>query len=280
MTMFSPTHYPPDTGMETWPSPDPNAPSGPRLDPGQGLQQLEVRGSWSRVRRADGWEGWVDGRRLVPAVFPSPSPPTAPTAVVTQVAPTAQYSTPTWPAGWYPDPAAPGTIIWWDGTRWTGDRRSASPTASTATTGTTPASGRTARLVVPTIISIVLAVSAFLPWTSSHGLSSSSFKAPVKFLYDYKNFDPRGLKIGHLVVLLAVLVFACSLVPALTKVSRAMSGLAIAIATVFVVQLQRVTHAAGTGDNVFNVLGIGVYVTVVAGVGGIVAPRLRRARRG
>jgi SH3-like domain-containing protein len=35
------------------------------LNPGLGLVVDAVAGDWARVRAVNGWQGWVDGRRLI-----------------------------------------------------------------------------------------------------------------------------------------------------------------------------------------------------------------------
>jgi hypothetical protein len=71
---FQVTHVAGRNGAPTWPSPDPNAPPGPRLDPGVPVQGIESRGDWWLVRCENGWEAWTDGRWMeapgAPATWP------------------------------------------------------------------------------------------------------------------------------------------------------------------------------------------------------------------
>lgn len=78
---FQTTHRAGPHGAPTWPTADPAAPPGPRLDPGLDVQVLERTGDWARVRCANGWEAWTDGRWLdpvtataAPATTPAPAP--------------------------------------------------------------------------------------------------------------------------------------------------------------------------------------------------------------
>ncbi|CAL9664001.1 hypothetical protein SUDANB105_07145 [Streptomyces sp. enrichment culture] len=61
---FRPTHVVPGHGMAAWESPDFDRPTVP-LDPLLPVQLTERRGDWGRIRCANGWSAWVDGRRLV-----------------------------------------------------------------------------------------------------------------------------------------------------------------------------------------------------------------------
>jgi len=62
------THRVPAGGMRAWDEPDPSQQPSSRLEPGVELALVEQRGDWARVTGVNGWEGWVDARRLVPAV--------------------------------------------------------------------------------------------------------------------------------------------------------------------------------------------------------------------
>ncbi|MER7000316.1 hypothetical protein [Streptomyces sp. NPDC000410] len=75
---FRPTHVVPGAGLPTWESPDTGRPSAP-LDPFLPVELVDRRGDWGRVRCANGWSAWVDGRLLV-AVPQSPPLAGAPLA--------------------------------------------------------------------------------------------------------------------------------------------------------------------------------------------------------
>lgn len=84
MTSFSPTHHVPDGGMASWEAPDPAVPSQ-RLDQWLPVQVVETRGEWAHIACSNGWQTWVDARRLVllpqgTAPAPSALAPSAPTA--------------------------------------------------------------------------------------------------------------------------------------------------------------------------------------------------------
>jgi SH3-like domain-containing protein len=65
--------------MKVWPEPDPQAQPIARFQEPADVSVEEERGAWARIRRSDGWGGWVDGRRLErvgagPAITPEPEP--------------------------------------------------------------------------------------------------------------------------------------------------------------------------------------------------------------
>jgi hypothetical protein len=63
---WRPSHVVPATGLPAWDRPDPAAPPSATLAAGTEVRVLEETGVWRRVATATGWQGWVDGRTLVP----------------------------------------------------------------------------------------------------------------------------------------------------------------------------------------------------------------------
>jgi hypothetical protein len=61
---WAPNASAPAGGLDAWPVPDPSRTRVARLDPGLPLQTVERAGDWARVVASNGWNGWVDGRRL------------------------------------------------------------------------------------------------------------------------------------------------------------------------------------------------------------------------
>ncbi|MFQ5554518.1 MAG: SH3 domain-containing protein [Acidimicrobiia bacterium] len=59
------THAAPVGGLQAWAQPDPSAPVMADLPAGVELQIVQQRADWAQVRASNGWEGWVDGRRLI-----------------------------------------------------------------------------------------------------------------------------------------------------------------------------------------------------------------------
>src|SRR5512132_2782657 len=115
MAEYRQTHVAPTEGLPAWIEPDGSAAPAANLDPGLDVMLVESRGDWARVRCSNGWEAWVDGRRLVvsapaqtTAPIPAPPPPqTAPTPP--QTAPTPTTAPPTTPTQTGPPSAAWGT---------------------------------------------------------------------------------------------------------------------------------------------------------------------------
>jgi len=71
MLPWTPTHRVPDEGLAAWTEPSPLATAHPPLAGGLDVVVLEWRGDWARVRCDNGWETWVDGRRLAPVTTSS-----------------------------------------------------------------------------------------------------------------------------------------------------------------------------------------------------------------
>lgn len=64
---FAPTHQIPAGGLDVWDRPDPALPARTTSSEGQAVQVVGGGGGgWTQVRFDNGWEGWVDGSRLVP----------------------------------------------------------------------------------------------------------------------------------------------------------------------------------------------------------------------
>jgi hypothetical protein len=60
------TRLTPPEGLPTWGAADPTLPSGPEIPGGLEVEVVEALDTgWTRVRCSNGWEAWVDGRRLV-----------------------------------------------------------------------------------------------------------------------------------------------------------------------------------------------------------------------
>lgn len=75
---FLATHVAPPDGLQAWDQPDGTRPVVATVQPGVRMQLVEQRGAWGRVLFSNGWQGWVDARRLVAVPAPQPRPPAAP----------------------------------------------------------------------------------------------------------------------------------------------------------------------------------------------------------
>src|SRR5262245_44075422 len=83
---YTQTHVVPTEGLPAWPGPDGSTAPVATLDPGLDVMVLERRADWAFVRCSNGWEAWVDGRRLVESA-PGPAPAPTPSAPPPQAAP-------------------------------------------------------------------------------------------------------------------------------------------------------------------------------------------------
>lgn len=63
---FAPTHQIPAGGLEVRDRPDPSVAPSSWASEGQAVQVVGAGGGWTEVRFDNGWDGWVDGSRLVP----------------------------------------------------------------------------------------------------------------------------------------------------------------------------------------------------------------------
>src|SRR5215216_5877731 len=80
MAEYRQTHVVPTEGLPAWAGPDGSAAPAATLDPGLDVMLLERRREWGHLRCSNGWEAWVDARRLVasapaPVTAPTPAPP-------------------------------------------------------------------------------------------------------------------------------------------------------------------------------------------------------------
>ena len=103
---FLATHVAPPDGLQAWDQPDGARPVVANVQPGIRMQLVEQRGAWGRVLFSNGWQGWVDARRLV-AVPPRPQPAPAPQFRPAEPPPRSRPAEPEWdPAAGAAGPAA------------------------------------------------------------------------------------------------------------------------------------------------------------------------------
>ena len=63
-TNWSPTHRVPASGLDAWEERDGTGPPAAHLDGGLEITVDEMAGDWARITCENGWQAWVDGRRL------------------------------------------------------------------------------------------------------------------------------------------------------------------------------------------------------------------------
>jgi len=279
---YTQTHVVPTDGLAAWAGPDGSTPPAANLDPGLDVMVLERRADWALVRCSNGWEAWVDGRRLVesapgPAPSPTPSAPPPP-ASTTGSSPTAAPPPPTQPV----PQAAPPT-------------QQGPPSAAWGTPGAAAAAPRAGggfRIGPGQIVALaggfVFFVSSWLEWLHvsvsfaqrSASISYSSYKIPAHYLLDSQS-NQGGLSLGILIAFLGVACLAGALLSALRRplgiVTIAAGGAAFLVMVLFFVQTGYAIDAlpAAFEKGYFSVLRYGAIIAMLAAiatlVGGILA---------
>jgi hypothetical protein len=314
---YEPTHEAPPGGLPAFAAPDPAPGSVARLDAGLDVQVLERREAWAHIVCSNGWEAWVDGRRLVERMVkpppsssvdePQPSAASAPAAPAP--APTSPAPTPA-PAATTPTPAAPSS-------GWTQPATTptpAGPSSAWTQPATTPAasSGGWAQPSAPApaaagaglaigpgqIVALVGAalalISGWLNWVDFQqdvqgteiNETRSAYEVPLKFLIDNTSGD-AGLQIGFvLFVLVAAIVVGVFVrqVPWLTILG---GGLVALIALLFIYQVNNAVsgevndtfEALGVDKiSLFDFMGWAPLLALIGGIGAVVGGALALAR--
>ncbi|MSO78241.1 MAG: hypothetical protein EXQ79_01375 [Acidimicrobiia bacterium] len=119
---------------------------------------------------------------------------------------------------------------------------------------------------------LVLLVSGFVSWQDAGSLSVKGTDVPVEFLVIHKSGE------GSPSVFL-VLAIAAGLIGGGLLIKRRFSvfvggALGALAAVLFTVQLQQFIDDVGEGTELFNALGIGVFLALIGGALGIVASLL------
>jgi hypothetical protein len=284
MADYEQTHVVPTEGLPAWAGPDGSVPPAANLDPGLDVMVVETRSEWAHIRCSNGWEAWVDSRRLIARPAPAASaaqPATPPPPSAAQSAPppptTAQASTPPPPPGaTQPTPTQPPP-----------------PSAAWGTPGAAPgAPGRAGgfRIGPPQIVALVggllFLVSAWFTWIHIElvsGARSASFPAyeiPAHFLLDSQS-ESGGLNLG---IVIAFFGFACiataivsALQPRLGVLSLVAGVAAFLIVVLFLWQTKNFADELSPllESGYFSVLRYGAYIALVSAivtvVGGILS---------
>jgi len=292
---FAVTHVAPREGLQVWRQPDPAGQVISQVQGGVQLQLLERRGAWARVAFSNGWSGWVDGRRIVEVGGPPPAAPTQPQPRPTQPQPV--QPRPTQPQPIQPQPRLDAPPARGPSLR----KREPSPfepldmPALQAPVRPTeakpvpepepvpePAPARPSPPsrfpALPTIGNVQITpaligaagvlLGTILSWIRIEGARSNAYDVPLAFLWDYKAGSDGGLKVGLLLLALAIFVGVFSVLPGQVAARRALGGVAIGVAVLYTIQLQRLLSAAGdAAPSLLSALGFGVLVTVASGVG-------------
>jgi hypothetical protein len=282
---YTQTHVVPIEGLPAWAGPDGSTPPAANLDPGLDVMVLERRADWALVRCSNGWEAWVDGRRLVesapgpapPAPTPSAPLPAAP-GPAPQAAPATPPSTqPTPTATAAPPPTQPGP-----------------PSAVWGTAGAAAAPGGVSRRgtggfrigpgqIVALVGGFVFFVSSWMEWLHvsvslgqrSASLSYSSYKIPAHYLLDSQS-NQGGLNLGILIAFLGVACIAGALLSALRRplgiLTIAAAGASFLVMVLFFVQTSYAIDAlpAAFEKGYFSVLRYGAIIAMLGAIASLI----------
>jgi hypothetical protein len=274
MADYSQTHAVPAEGLPAWAGPDGSAAPAANLDPGLDVMLIESRGDWAYVRCSNGWEAWVDGRRLIvsapatTAPTPVPPPPAAP-APPPQAAPP---SSPTAPSAPSTPPAAP-SAAW------------GAPGAAAVPPGVprpTPGFQIGAGPILALVGSLLYLVASWLAWlqfdlrgTSSITQSFSAYDIPAHFLLDSRS-DSGGLSLGIVIAFFGLACLAAAVLSATNRrlglLSVIAGGIALLVVVLFLVQTRYIIDALGRAfdSSYFSVLRFGAYIAVLGAIGSVV----------
>jgi hypothetical protein len=125
----------------------------------------------------------------------------------------------------------------------------------------------------------LVALSSILPWSRGGGQSSTAHKISMQFLFDYKTTSTGGIKIGLLLLAVAVLAVVAVWKDLDKRVQLGAGIAAIAIPALYLVQLQRLVSAA-EGASLTDIVGFGVLPALAGGVLITFAPKLATYKRG
>jgi hypothetical protein len=110
-------------------------------------------------------------------------------------------------------------------------------------------------------------IGSVLSWIRIAGAKGSAFKVPIKFLVDYKTESGSGIKVGLLLLAIAIVAGVFCILPGQVTIRRVLGGVAIAIALLYTLQLQRALSAAGKGaPSLFSALGFGVIIVLLGAI--------------
>jgi hypothetical protein len=283
MADYSQTHAVPSEGLPAWSGPDGSSPPAANLDPGLDVMVLESRGEWAHIRCSNGWEAWVDGRRLIVS---QPSPAAAPPGPASAPAPPPQATPPAPPTQPVPQ-AAPAT-------------QPAAPSAAWGTAAAAPGPSRATRgfklgpgQIVGVAGGVILFISAWLEWIRfefTAGVSSaefSAYKIPAHFLLDSQS-ELGGLSFGIVVAFFGVVCIATALLSGMSPSVRFLGlvggALAFLVVVLFLVQTKNLSDALPSRlveSGYFSVLRYGAYIglfgALLSLVGGILALAQKRS---
>jgi hypothetical protein len=275
MAEYRQTHVVPTEGLPAWAGPDGSAAPAATLDPGLDVMVLGEQGAWAHIRCSNGWEAWVDARRLVasapaPATAPTPAPP-PPAATPPPPSPTAP--TPTTAPPPTPTQTGPPSAAW------------GTPGAAAAPAGVprpSPGFQIGAGPIVALVGGLLYFVAGWLAWlrfefsgTTSVTQSFSGYDIPAHYLLDSRS-ESGGLSLG---IVIAFFGFACLAAAVLSATNRSLGllsivagGAAFLVVVLFLIQTRYIIDALGPAfeTGYFSVLRFGAYVAFLGAIASIV----------
>lgn len=285
MADYSQTHVVPADRLPAWAEPEGSGPPAANLEPGLDVMVLESRGAWAHIRCSNGWEAWVDGRRLIasqPAPGPAPAtPPPPPPAQPAPSPPMQQTRPPPQPAPPPPTQPAPPSAVW--GTP------GAAPGAPRAAGGFMLGPGQ----IIALVGGLLFLASSWFTWIryefSGGGTSISesftAYRIPAHILLDSQS-ELGGSSLGIVIAFFGVLCVAAALIGALNRSLRFLSLVAgvaaFLIVVLFLVQTRYLTDQLPgfVESGYFSVLRFGAYIALVGAilslVGGVLALAQKR----
>jgi hypothetical protein len=262
MAEYRQTHVVPTEGLPAWAGPDGSAAPAATLDPGLDVMLLEQRVEWAHVRCSNGWEAWVDVRRLVvsapaPATAPIPAPP--PPAATPPPSPTSSQTGPP-SAAWGTPGAAPAGVP--------------RPPSPGFQIGAGP--------IVALVGGFLYFIAGWLSWlrfafsgTTSVTQSFSAYDIPAHFLLDSRS-ESGGLSLG---IVIAFFGLACLAAAVLSATNRSLGllsivagGAAFLVVVLFLIQTRYIIDALGPAfeTGFFSVLRFGAYIAFLGAIASIV----------
>jgi hypothetical protein len=316
MADYKQTHVVPSEGLPAWAGPDGSVAPAANLDPGLDVMLIETRSDWAHIRCSNGWEAWVDNRRLIvsppapvaaappPPKPPSPAqeapPPPAPTQQAPPFAQPAPPPPPTQPAAAAPPPtqqtptAPPPTQ---QGPTTPPPTQPVPPSAGWGTPGAAPGAPRAARgrsigpgQIIALVGGLLYFVAAWFPWlhlellSGAQSVTFSAYEIPGHFLLDSQS-ELGGLSLGIVIAFFGFACIAAAVVsllnPRLGLLSLIAGGAAFLVTVLFLVQTKNFSDALpGTVETgYFSILRFGAYIALVGAILALVGGVLTLAQK-
>jgi hypothetical protein len=144
------------------------------------------------------------------------------------------------------------------------DGRALQPPAVQGSAGTAATKANPAMRVVAAIAGGAIIVGALLDWFKGFsGGASNAFDVPFSYIFD-STTTSQDPKLGIFVLVIGIVAIVCAFLPSVSVLRRVAGAAAVAIAILFVVQTNDLIGESGA--SLTDVVGIGVWVTGIAGL--------------